>query len=125
MVAGRRISVTPTNLSLAEAHASLGLIQQSSWNLSEAEKELRRAIELNPNYAIAPQWYSVYLRVIRGRCDEAMAEIKLAQQLDPLSQGISNNVVLIHLSKGELDAALEWAKKVLDRTGILLLRILF
>ncbi|MEW6210219.1 MAG: protein kinase [Acidobacteriota bacterium] len=100
--------------SLAEAHASLGQIERHSWNFREAEREFRRAIELNPNYPTAHHWYSVYLRMVRGRFDEAMAEIRRAQQLDPLSPVISNNLAIIHLMKGELDAAIEEAKKVLE-----------
>lgn len=100
--------------SLAEAHASLGIIDYNSWNFSEAEREFRRAIELNSNYATAHHWYSAYIRLVKGRSDEAMAEIRQAQQLDPLSPIIGINVAAIHLMKGELDAAIEESKKVLE-----------
>jgi tetratricopeptide (TPR) repeat protein len=98
--------------SLAEAHASLGQIELNSWNFSEAEREYKRAIELNPNYATAHQWYNYYLRLVRGRFDEAMSEIRLAQQLDPLSPIITYGVALTHLMKGELDEAIEAAKNI-------------
>jgi tetratricopeptide (TPR) repeat protein len=100
--------------SLAEAHASLANIEQNLWNFSEAEREYKRAIELNRNYATAHHWYSNYLWLVSGRFDEAMAEIRLAQQLDPLSPIISINVAAIHGAKGELDAAIEAAKKTLE-----------
>jgi serine/threonine-protein kinase len=100
--------------SLAEAHTSLGIIEELSWNFSEAEREFRRAIELNPNYPTGHHFYSFYLRHVRGKFDEAMAEIKLAQQLDPLSPSIGMNVAHIHCAKGELDEAIEAAKKVLE-----------
>lgn len=100
--------------SLAEAHASLGLIEWESWNFSEAEREFRRAIELNPNYPTARHWYSNYLRETRGRFDEAMEEIKRAQQLDPLSHVINVNVALVHMAKGELEAAIEECKKIIE-----------
>ncbi|MEW6207661.1 MAG: protein kinase [Acidobacteriota bacterium] len=100
--------------SLGEAHASLAAIEQHSWNFSEAEREYKRAIELSPNYATVHHWFSRYLRLVRGRFDEAMAEIRLAQQLDPLSPAISINVAYIYCAKGEMDTAIEAAKKVLD-----------
>jgi TolB-like protein/DNA-binding winged helix-turn-helix (wHTH) protein/Flp pilus assembly protein TadD len=100
--------------SLAEAHAAMGLIEQNSWNFSEAEREHKRAIELNPNYAAAHAWYGFYLRVVRGRFDEAMAEIRLAQQLEPQSPIIGTSLAQVFINKGELNAAIEEAKKVLE-----------
>ena len=99
--------------SLAEAHASLGMIEQYSWNFSEAEREHKRAIELNPNYAHGHFLYSFYFRV-RGKFDEAMAESKRAQQLDPLSPIIGISVAQLHTKKGELDVAIEAAMKALE-----------
>src|SRR5262249_235817 len=75
--------------SLAEADASLGLINTFSWQLGEVEKEFKRALELNPNYPSAHHWYSAYFANM-GRLDEAMAEGKRAQQLDPLSPVITD-----------------------------------
>jgi TolB-like protein/DNA-binding winged helix-turn-helix (wHTH) protein/Flp pilus assembly protein TadD len=75
--------------SLAEAHSSLGSLNwEYEWDKLGAEKEFRRAIELNPSYATAHQWYAEELAVV-GRGDEAVAEIKRAQELDPLSLPIS------------------------------------
>ena len=70
---------------LAEAHTSLALIKENyDWDWPAAEKEYRRAIELNPNYATAHEWYAEYLSLL-GRFDEALAESERARQLDPLS----------------------------------------
>ncbi|HSE23982.1 MAG TPA: protein kinase [Pyrinomonadaceae bacterium] len=70
---------------LAEAHAALGGVKiDSEWDFVGAETELKRAIELNPNYATAHHWYAQYLSVM-GRHEEAVKEIRRAQELDPLS----------------------------------------
>ena len=70
---------------LAEAHTSLArVLQVYDWNWKDAEREYKRAIELNPRYAIAHQWYGGYLERT-GRINEAIAERKLALELDPLS----------------------------------------
>jgi TolB-like protein/DNA-binding winged helix-turn-helix (wHTH) protein/Tfp pilus assembly protein PilF len=70
---------------LAEAHTSLALIVENyDWDWQTAEKEYRRAIQLDPDYATAHQWYAEYL-AWEGRFDEASAESERARQLDPLS----------------------------------------
>lgn len=70
---------------LAEPHATLGLIDLSkSPEWMQTEPEFRRALELNPNYASAHHWFAYYL-FFAGRRNEAVAEIELARQLDPLS----------------------------------------
>ena len=80
---------------LAEAHSSLGLaLTYHEWDWPAAEREFRRAIELDPNYATAHQWYAEYLST-RGRLDEAVAEVRHAESLDPLSTIIVWNVARI------------------------------
>jgi tetratricopeptide (TPR) repeat protein len=70
---------------LAEAHTSLALITENyDWDWPAAGKEYRRAIELNPNYATAYQWYAEYLTWL-GRFDEASRASERARELDPLS----------------------------------------
>jgi eukaryotic-like serine/threonine-protein kinase len=77
---------------LAEAHTSMGLIKTVyDWDWSGAEREIRRAIELNPSDADAHMTYGTTLRKL-GRFDEAVAEQKRALELDPLSLG--NNMEL-------------------------------
>lgn len=71
--------------SLAEAHASLGTIRELyDWEWTAAEREYRRAIELNRNFAHAHQEYALFL-MTQGRFDQSMEEAKRAQDLDPLS----------------------------------------
>ena len=68
----------------AEAHTSLALAYfEYDWDWPACEKEYKRAIELNQNYATAHQWYSEYLSAMR-RHAEAIVEAQRAQQLDPL-----------------------------------------
>ncbi len=70
---------------LPEAHAALALIVQNhDYDWQTAEKEFKRAIELNPNYATGHHWYAEHL-AWRGRFDEALRESERARQLDPLS----------------------------------------
>jgi len=70
---------------LAEAHAALGYVKHRyEWDFTGAEKEFKRAIELDPKYATAHQWYGWYL-ISLGKFDDALAEFQQAQQLDPLS----------------------------------------
>jgi eukaryotic-like serine/threonine-protein kinase len=80
---------------LGEANATLGLLADADWQWDVAEGHFRRAIELNPNYATAYQWYALHLVYLR-RIPEALAMIDRAESLDPLSLifkidvGISN-----------------------------------
>jgi TolB-like protein/DNA-binding winged helix-turn-helix (wHTH) protein/Tfp pilus assembly protein PilF len=69
---------------LAEGHASLGIAAVYQHKFAEGEKELRRAIDLNPNYAMAHHWYSLYF-IALARPTEALAENDRARQLDPFS----------------------------------------
>jgi TolB-like protein/DNA-binding winged helix-turn-helix (wHTH) protein/Flp pilus assembly protein TadD len=78
---------------LAEAHASLGLIAPfNNWNWADAERHYQRAIELNPNYATAHHWYAEGYLMPVGRANEAIAEIRKAQELDPLSAVIATDL---------------------------------
>ena len=69
---------------MAEAHAALGIIALNGLVWRQAGPELRRALDLNPNYATAHHWFVFYL-LFSGRTEEAIAELELARQLDPLS----------------------------------------
>ncbi|MGH3429109.1 MAG: tetratricopeptide repeat protein, partial [Mycobacteriales bacterium] len=77
---------------LAEAHASLAHIKLIyDWDWKGAETEFRRAIALNPGYATAHQWYALYLNAV-GRTPEAIEQLDLAQELDPLSPTIQTAI---------------------------------
>jgi TolB-like protein/DNA-binding winged helix-turn-helix (wHTH) protein len=69
---------------LAEGHASVGIAEVYEHKFVDAEKELQRAIELNPNYAMAHHWYSLYL-IFLDRPTEALAANARARRLDPFS----------------------------------------
>ncbi|MEO7675055.1 MAG: hypothetical protein ABIU09_13365, partial [Pyrinomonadaceae bacterium] len=77
--------------SLGEAHATLGLMNNYVWQFDEADREFQRAIELNPNYPTVHHWYSNNLREA-GDYKGALAEIRRAQELDPLSGIININL---------------------------------
>ncbi|MCI4325017.1 MAG: tetratricopeptide repeat protein [Thermoplasmata archaeon] len=77
---------------LAEARAALGLVKfQYERDFAGAERELRRAVELNPNYPAAHQFYADYLKAM-GRFDEALSEMGRAMELDPVSLAISTGL---------------------------------
>ncbi len=98
---------------LAEPHAALGYASlYYDLDFLTAEKEYKRALVLNPNYATAHQYYSWYLGA-RMRLDESMAEIKRAQDLDPLSLFISANVGSIFCWRRQYDQAIKELKNTL------------
>jgi tetratricopeptide (TPR) repeat protein len=100
--------------SLPEAHAALALIVQDyDWDWQTAEKEYRRAIELNPNYATAHHWYAEHLAFL-GRFDEAFRESERASQLDPLSLIIATDHAVILYYSRQYDRAIEQFRAVRD-----------
>lgn len=99
---------------LAEGHASLAFtLMYYDWDWSGAEREFQRAIELNPSYAEAHHWYGLYLTAM-GRFDEAMAEIRRAEGLDPLSLIINTNVGWVFYFRRQYDQAIEQYRKTLE-----------
>ena len=89
---------------LAEAHATLGLIGLNQPGWKGTETEFRRALELNANYATAHHWFAFYL-LFSGRRDEAYAEFELARQLDPLSVIINADEGFFLYSQRHFDEA--------------------
>jgi TolB-like protein/tetratricopeptide (TPR) repeat protein/tRNA A-37 threonylcarbamoyl transferase component Bud32 len=75
----------------AEAHAALGYVRHYDWQWDEAEKEFRRAVELNPSYALARIWYANLL-MSRQRMDDALHQVSIARDLDPFSLIVNTNV---------------------------------
>ena len=98
---------------LAEAHASLGQVYKMSWKWEDSEREYKRAIELNPNYATAYHWYSHTLRNL-GRYDEALAIIKRGHEVDPLSSVVSVNLSEVYELKNDYQASIENAQKIIE-----------
>ena len=99
---------------LAEAHASLALVLWGyDWNFAEANRELQRAIELNPDYASAHKWYGENLAQM-GRFDEALAEFKRALELDPLSLIINADLGEVYTWARRYDEAIEQLRKTIE-----------
>jgi len=99
---------------LAEAHASLAFIKfRWDWDRAETEREFQEAIKLKPTYAPAHQWYSSFLVAVE-RFDEAIAEAKQTDELEPLSFVASSHLAWIYYLSGQPDRAIEQGKKILD-----------
>ena len=99
---------------LGEAHNSLAFILDGfDWDLDSGGKEFQRAIELNPGYATAHHWYAWHLSLL-GRYDEAIAEMRKAENLDPLSLIINADLaellVLAHL----YDESIRQSRKTIE-----------
>ncbi len=91
--------------SLAEAHNSLAFASfYGAWDATAAEREFKRALQLNPNYATAHHWYATFLMSV-GREHEALAEIGRAQTLDASSKSILADKALILMYAGQVVAA--------------------
>jgi TolB-like protein/Tfp pilus assembly protein PilF/tRNA A-37 threonylcarbamoyl transferase component Bud32 len=100
--------------SLAEAHVSLAYVDFAyEWNWLLAEKEFQRALQLNPNYATGHEWYALYL-VAANRPEAAMAEINLAQRLDPLSPVFYAAAAQVYLYAQRYDETLEQCRRAFD-----------
>jgi len=101
--------------SLAEPHVSLGHVSyfyDRDW--AAAEREFKRAIELNPNYPVAHHWYAIFLSTIPGRISEALTEIRRALELDPTSLIINSWYGRILGLAGQLDEAVDQLKKTVE-----------
>ena len=99
--------------SLAEAHASLGLLATIELDLDRATSELQRAVQLKPNYATAHHWFALSLMTL-GRFDPAIAEGKRAIELDPLSLIINADFTWLYLCARRYDEAEAQARKTLE-----------
>jgi TolB-like protein/DNA-binding winged helix-turn-helix (wHTH) protein/Tfp pilus assembly protein PilF len=99
---------------LAEAHNSLAqLLYLFDRDWVGAEKEFKRALDLNPNYAPAHHWYSMYLAFM-GHRQQALAEAQKAYELDPLSPVVGANLAKILQENGQYDKAIAYAKRTLE-----------
>ena len=96
----------------AEAHAALGYIfSRFDWNWDEADREFRRAIEISPEYTTAHHWYALHLVTMR-RSNDAIAQIRTAQKLDPASPILNTDTALILFYSRRYDEAMKEALKV-------------
>ena len=89
---------------LAEAHASLGLAEECQFRFDKVEPELKRAIELNPNYVPAYQFFTIYLLTV-GRPADALVQSDRAMQLDPFSVPVNCMRGLVFLGLRQYDNA--------------------
>jgi TolB-like protein/Flp pilus assembly protein TadD len=102
---------------LAEPHASLAFIAEThEWDWATAEREYKRALELNPGDAQAHNWYAGYL-TYTGRFDDGTSEARRARDLDPLSLPINNALAGRLLASGHYDEALQQVQETLELDG--------
>ena len=98
---------------LAEAHTSLGSILSHEWDWAGAEREFTKAVKANPNYATAHHWYSIHLMTV-GRLDEAIKELKIAEEVDPLSSMIHTYAGQLYFYARQYDVAMKEFDKALE-----------
>ena len=100
--------------SLAEAHATLGFIKfRFEWDFPGASQEYERAVRLNPNYAVAHQWYAFYLLAM-DRQPEALDQLKRARELDPVSLNVSSGLGSYFYFTRQYDRAVESLQKAIE-----------
>jgi tetratricopeptide (TPR) repeat protein len=101
---------------LAEAHSALGSVMvRADWDWSGAEREFRKAIALNPSYALAHAEYGhKLLSPVWGRYDDALAELERAQELDPLSVWISTEIAWVYYHARRWDQSKAQFQKTLE-----------
>lgn len=98
---------------LSEAHTALALIRAREYASQEAERGFRRAIELNPNNALAHQELAVPVLILQGRFDEGLGEISRAAALDPLSPSTNDDFAFALLIAGRYQEAENQARKAI------------
>jgi len=99
---------------LAEAHTSLALVKvYQEWDWSGGEREIQRAIALNPDYAFAHLWYG-WILMNMGRVEESIAEVKRALELDPLSLTINWILGVAYNFARQYDQAIEQYRKTIE-----------
>ncbi len=99
---------------LGEAHNSLAFAKRYyDYDFETADREYKKAIQFNPGYATAHHWYAIHLAGT-GRFEEAIAEIKRAQELDPLSIIINTNIAWIYYFARQYNKAIDQFQKALE-----------
>jgi TolB-like protein/DNA-binding winged helix-turn-helix (wHTH) protein len=97
---------------LPEAHTSLAAVKVLQWDWAAAEKEFQRSLALNPNDAQTHQWYGNLYLGPKARHQEAIAELKRALSLDPLSPIINSDLGYAYFLAGDYDEAYRQYQKV-------------
>jgi TolB-like protein/DNA-binding winged helix-turn-helix (wHTH) protein/Tfp pilus assembly protein PilF len=99
---------------LGEAHTSLAFVLDGfDWDLDAGGKEFQRAIELNPGYATAHHWYAWHLSLL-GRFDEAIVEMRKAENLDPLSLIINADLAELLGLAHSYDESIRQSRKTIE-----------
>jgi tetratricopeptide (TPR) repeat protein len=99
---------------LAETYTSLGMISEAEWNWTETEKNYKRAIEINPNYSVAHQFYGDGYFSLVSKIDEAISELRKAHELDPVSPMIATDLATRLCEAHRYDEGIALFQKVLD-----------
>jgi len=99
--------------SRAEGHAALAWVSQQEWDWDTAERAYRRAIEVNPSYATARTWYTMYLYGME-RFDEALVQARYAHQLDPGSPLVNTMAGKALFYAGRTDEAFAYWQRALE-----------
>ena len=99
---------------LGEAHTSLGNVLFRYLELAESAQEFERGIELNPNYPTAHQWYGRLILLMTGQFDRAIAEVKRAVELDPISSIIHADLGTVYTFARRYDEAIEQFRNILE-----------
>jgi tetratricopeptide (TPR) repeat protein len=111
MAALKSLEIDPN---LAQAHVALArVLAEYEWDWAGAESEFKRAIELNPGYPVAHQYFGLYLSWVE-RHEEAIAEGQKAVELDPLSLPANNSLGWRFILARQYDRAMEQLEKTLD-----------
>jgi len=100
--------------SLAEAHATYGGLLTGEYKWTEARRHLERAIDLDPNYAIAHEQLGLEVLMNLGEVDRGLAELRRAQELDPLSLIINTLLGMAHYRLHEYEQAQTQLRKTLE-----------
>ena len=108
--ANRALELDPT---CAEAHAVLGSLQGDARDYRGAEEHFRQAIEQDHNYATGHHWYGIYLET-HGKRDQALVELKMALELDPLSPILRCTIPAWYYMGGDYDRSIAECRKVLE-----------
>jgi len=110
-VLGKALALDPN---LGEAYATMGFAQMfHAWDWQKAEESFKRAIELNPGYGTAHQWYATLL-AITGRMDEAKQEMRRALEIDPMSANFLADLGQMHYFAHEYEDAESYCRKALE-----------